>query len=277
MFSPTTAGTAQTTPPLRPPPDQPPPPRTAQRAGAQPYWARQDQARRPPPAPTDKLTALLRALDSEAATLEGQAYADNTKKSVATAQRSYERFCQLTGLWPDPATGAATLDIKRYIALMTRTLKYKTILNYLTMGVRTFHSEHGIPYAPPHDNAEIKTLLKGTRRTLGDAQKQKLPITIDLLEQIYDQLDFSRLTHVSIWAAFTLAFFCLLRKSQITGTSKDGAWKDTHLLQLTDIDIDKEGRMWITLTHTKTIQFRERRLRLPIANILVRAYVRPRH
>ena len=194
-------------------------------------------------------------------------YADSTKKSISTAQKSYEGFCARTGCWPDPDTGISSVDFNRYIVLMARTKKYKTVLNYITMGVRTWHLDQGIPYVPSHARTDVTATLKGLRRIKGDAQNQKLPLTLRLLEEIRTTMDSKKATHLALWAAYLICFFCLLRKGQVTATSKDGALKDTHLLQRTDVLLGHDGRLWIRLVHTKTIQFRERVLYLPVPSV----------
>ena len=173
--------------------------------------------------------ALLRELDLEVDIFQAAQYADSTKKSITTAQKSYEGFCVRTGRWPDPATGISSLDFNRYIVLMARTRKYKTVLNYITMGVRTWHLDHGIPYVPSHDRTDVVATLKGLRRTKGDAQNQKLPLTLRILEEIHTTMDGTKATHMALWAAYLICFFCLLRKGQVTATRARTVLSRTHI------------------------------------------------
>ena len=85
---------------------------------------------------------------------------------------------------------------------------------------------------------------------------RKLPITVDILLAIFKCLDFRLPLHVSMWAVFLVAFFSLLRKSNLVPTTlADVASNSAPHLRLCDHCI-------LHVYKTKTIQFRQRALQI---------------
>lgn len=194
-------------------------------------------------------------------------YAKSTQSTVSTAVRAYTLFCEATGQWPDPRTGITERQLAQFAALLGRTLKYKTVRGYISMGVRVFHQQNGLPYCGT-DSYAVDSVLRGMRRVLGDEQRQVLPITIEILRDMRACLDWADPNSYVFWAMCTVAFFCLLRKGNLTATSRTGAERDTHILRRADVGCDlAAGVATLTLRHTKTIQFKERVLTLVLPQL----------
>ena len=65
----------------------------------------------------------------------------------------------------------------------------------------------------------LQNTLRGIKRTLGLSRRNRLPITLFILESIYKLLTPSHcldIDTVMLWAAFSLAFFGFLRCSELT-------------------------------------------------------------
>jgi hypothetical protein len=77
--------------------------------------------------------------------------------------------------------------ICRYIAFLARSLSYSSIPGYLNI-IRLLHVESGLdnPLSP----YRIKSFLKGVNRRIRRPPKQKLPITVEILKQMYNVLDY---------------------------------------------------------------------------------------
>jgi hypothetical protein len=204
-------------------------------------------------------------LAKEAAILAAAQYADSTNKSISTAMGAYVAWCHCTGEWPDATTGITPAQFTAFLALLGRTLAYNTITNYVSMGVRLFHIRHSLPYIGT-DHPQVRAALAGIRRTKGDAQTQKLPITIEILRKIRNTLDLTQPNEACFWAACLVAFFCLLRKGNLTANSREGAERDTHVLRRSDV-ATTEGATTLKLRHTKTIQFQERVLEVVVPGL----------
>lgn len=255
-------------------------------------------------------------LDEDVLRLARNALAASSQKSADSAERSFGSFLEEYGLHVGTA-GLSDEDLARYIAWLWRKPSigsYDTIKNYVSMGVRRWHQRHGLPWADISDRHFVNSVMQGARRSMGDSEsRQKLPITIDILSSIRQQLNIGKSKDACLMAAFLLSFYCLLRKGNVvsdTATSEArAAAKElkkprpaaaanppkrgkaaaragggqaaaaaaeepprppplvTAVIRRCDISIDAKGDMWVTLRRTKTIQFGERVLILPVPRI----------
>ena len=127
---------------------------------------------------------------------------------------------------------------------------YKTIKVYLA-GIRLAHFERG--YSDPTSNEPLSLMIRGVRRFQGESSHQRLPITINLLRTIKQQLRISNFTLIEqhlLWTAFTTAFYTFLRASEFTSSANDSA-----TLRWSDIQISS-NTLIITLHQSKIYPFR---------------------
>ena len=153
--------------------------------------------------------------------------------------------------------------LMRYVAHLSQHLAPNSIEKYLNI-VRLLHLEYG--YDNPIQNWHVQSTIKGIQKEFGTAVKQKLPITPKILLQMKSLIDVTAPYWISFWAASLVAFYGFLRKSNV--------FYDPHLppsdqkhIQRRDIIYRKPGITFIMLNHTKTIQFKERTLELPMPSI----------
>lgn len=161
------------------------------------------------------------------------------------------------GYPPVPITHSALL---RYTAFLARRLKPQSVSKYLNI-IRLLHLESDLPN-PLEDNWVLQSLLKGIRRAKGQQVNRKLPITPAILLQLRSHLNFQDPLHTVFWAICLLAFFSLLRKSNILPPSAHGFSPDKHLCR-GDFTIQPWG-LCVHIRWSKTIQFKERHLTLPL-------------
>jgi len=206
--------------------------------------------------------SLRESLLAELATYAAARYSDNTNSTISTAVSTYTAFCQVTGQWPDYKTGITPTQMALYICLLARTLQYKTITNYISMGVRIFHLRNGLPWADTSESFLVTSVLGGVRRLKGDETHQKMPITLDMLRRIRATLNLEDHNDLLFFTTCLVAFFCLLRKGNLTATGRDeAAERDTHVARRSDLK--HVGDTWLlVLRHTKTIQYQERELHI---------------
>ena len=116
-------------------------------------------------------------------------------------------------------------QVALYATWLARTLKYSSIVNYLS-GLNYFLKQNG---APPIDYSAfiINTTLKGIRRRLGDAPRQAVPILPGMLRAIFKGLTNS-IGHVAWRAAVLCSFRGLLRKCQVTESESMLRRSDFH-------------------------------------------------
>lgn len=213
------------------------------------------------------MAQLITQLDAQATALQANAYALNSQKSINVALGSMHKFCMATGLWPVHSAGGWTAtDICRFIAWLGGQVgSYDTVQNYLTNGPRIYHMMHNLPWKEKAESFGVTLALRGLKRVKGAGRPgQKLPITPELLLAIRSRLDFTQVNDISLWAACLVAFFGFLRKSNYVSETEKGA-TDPHILRRCDV-FQRQGhqRLWLRLRCTKTIQFQERLLELPL-------------
>ena len=110
---------------------------------------------------------------------------------------------------------------------------------------------------------EVKSLKQAAKRVLAKSPARKLPIiTVDILLAIFKVLDFTYPLHVCMRAVFLVAFFSLLRKSNLVPTSLAEAASDSAY-HLKRCHVYFQHDHCILRVHkTKIIQFHQRALEI---------------
>jgi len=153
--------------------------------------------------------------------------------------------------------------------------KYSTIINYL-FAINVLHWHFG--HVTFQDVFSIKIIIPGLQCILGNAQVQKLSITPGILVRIQPQL--AAPSDSGFWTAMLLEFYMFFRKSNLVPKSGKN-FDPAKTLSRRDIIIRPWGLI-ICVRWSKTIQFRERQLLIPVLQLTkghclcpVQAYERP--
>ena len=140
---------------------------------------------------------------------------------------------------------ASSLTLEYFCAQVSQHISYKTLKVYLS-GIRLAHIEQGLP--DPTDSTSLHLVCRGIRRQQGDHQRIRLPITINLLRLLKQQLRicirYNPVEQRMLWALFTLAFYGFFRASKLLSNLR---WLDLTL---------SSNQMSIILHQSKTDPFR---------------------
>ena len=177
---------------------------------------------------------------------------DATKKTRASVIKNYNAFCLDLGL--DPLV-AAPAQIVLFIAHLSSYCKYNTITSYLS-GVNYMLNSHLVTPID-YQNVLVARAIRGARRLLGDASIQAIPLLPHLLKAMFTFI-YPTLGHTAFWAAALCGFRALLRKAHYT--------KGDAILPRSAFTFHSWG-MVITVKKSKTIQFAERELYVPINRV----------
>lgn len=152
-----------------------------------------------------------------------------------------------------PTTPCSPAQTALYAVWLARTLKYTSVCNYLS-GLNFFLKSEG---ADPIDykNFEVASTLKGIKRERGCHPKQAAPLLPGMLRQIFASLTSSD-GHTAWRAAVLCSFRALLRKCQVTSSESALRRRDFSFLP---------WGMLVRVRRSKTIQFSERMLEIPVA------------
>ena len=144
------------------------------------------------------------------------AYAEGTVKNLRIQWEAYLSFCLYFGLSYLPAD---TNILCLYAQCLCRTFKStQSIRNYLS-GIKTMHYILGYP-TDNINNFLLYLSLKGIARLKPHCVQQALPITPDMLVQMYSFMDFSDPNDLVYWCLFLFAFYLFARKSNLVPTTK---------------------------------------------------------
>ena len=200
-------------------------------------------------------------LDRRVAQFYSATYADSTKRTYASQRNKYITFCTSMGYAPTPAT---TDTICRYVAHLDNTgHKASTIPQYINI-IAIMHKDAGLPN-PIQGNWQIRSLLKGVQRLKGELPDQKLPVDQNILCKIHSCLNPFNSLDMTFWAVCLVAFFSFVRMGNLLLSSASSFDPATHLC-FSDITFTKWGTLLI-LRWSKTIQFRERLLQVPLPKV----------
>ena len=189
------------------------------------------------------------------------AFATGTMSNLRTQWTSFIAFCLYFNLTFLPAS---VNTVCMYIQYLSRSFKsIQSVKNYLN-GVRVLHLYAGFEFNMLQ-LFEVKILLKGLTRLKQHRVKRAAAITPDILLDLFHVMDLDDPLVYACWVAFLMAFFLMLRKSNLVPTSVRTFDLDKHLSRGNILIVD-DGLL-VNITWSKTNQFGARLLQVPIPSI----------
>ena len=168
--------------------------------------------------------------------------APSTRQTYQSGLNAFTKFCSEFGIPPFPAS---SLTLEYFCVHTAQHVSYKTLKVYLS-GIRLAHIERGM--ADPTKSTSLHLVCRGIHRQQGDNQKPRLPITINLLRVLKEQLRastlYTTLEQQMLWALFTVAFYGFFRASELIPNLR---WSHITL---------SSTQVSITLLESKTDPFR---------------------
>ena len=142
-------------------------------------------------------------------------FADSTRKNLAIQRCRYIAFCNRYARKPFPASLDTLCLYAQYLAQTFKSVD--AIQNYI-QGIKTLHSLKGFSTSC-FEHKVLSILLRGLRRSKAHVIKQALPITPALLLDIHKLLKADSVEDCTFWALCLMAFFSVLRKSNLVPNS----------------------------------------------------------
>ncbi len=153
-------------------------------------------------------------LSTRAAQLLHNGLSPSTLRVRKSQWHRYFVFCQSYNLVPLPASAHQLCLFATYLLDVCH-LTSSSIPNYLA-SLKSLHLFHNQP-VPPLSHASVTLTLAGIRRGASRPAKQAAPITLTILHQLVAALSHPHLSGYR--AAYLVAFYGLLRKSNVVPTS----------------------------------------------------------
>ena len=104
--------------------------------------------------------------------------------------------------------------------------------------------------------------MQGIKRRQSHTPNQALPLTPDIMRDMYALLDMSKVRDRALWCSYLITFYCLFRKSNSVPKSLSQVNMRRTLLRR-HIRIS-QNTVYVHCTFSKTIQFGQRDLVIPI-------------
>ena len=190
-----------------------------------------------------------------------QGFATSTRRNLAIQKGKYLAFCKRLSVRPFPASLDTLCLYAQFLGNTFRSVD--AIKNYI-QGVKTLHMLKALPVSQ-FDSQILTLLLRGLRRTKSHVTKQALPITPLILSDLHKHLKLHDIEDRVFWALCLLAFFSVFRKSNLVAASTSTFHSRRQLLRR-DI-IHSQSSLWVRKRWSKTIQFGQRQLVVPVLSI----------
>ena len=194
------------------------------------------------------------------ATTKGESVRESTKKNLITQLNSYQKFCNRFMLQYFPCDNTQLCRFGQYLQRSFQSAE--SVGNYLS-GMRTMLALLGLEM-PEVKDRQMQMFLTGLKRTMQYTVKQAAPITPQLLLQMSKVVNYKDKIETIAWTAVLLGFYMFLRKSNLVPDTMD---KFDQLQQFRRADANLLGpgkAMMFKIRWTKTLQFRQRILRVPV-------------
>ena len=187
------------------------------------------------------------------------AFARGTFSNLRTQFRSYFAFCVYFRRKPLPAN----LDtVCGFAQFLSRSITSNSIRNYLS-GIKMLHILLGYEYNFT-DDLHLQLVLRGIGRMKPHVPRRARPVTPAILSAFHGCMDQSSSLHWTVFACSLVLFFTMARLGSVLPSSE--ATPNKLFLLRKCMNFSREG-MLVTILHTKTIQFGERRLHIPLVRM----------
>ena len=205
---------------------------------------------------------FLESLDIQVLSVKERAFATGTLKNRKTQIKTYLLFALYIGIQP---FSLSVRNLVRYIVFLSRSLKaFSSIRNYID-GLRFYLTVNGFHFDTLYNDIQVQIVIKGLKRILDTNPVHTMPITNNLLLKIYTKLNSSDQFHITLWAAFLLAFYGFLRKSSLLPKSAQSFCKTKHLTRAAFMCT--KNAIIVNVPWTKTLQNGEKPLQIPLLPI----------
>ena len=199
-------------------------------------------------------------LDLAVAETKGHSIKQSTKNNISMQLTAYEKFCEryLLNYFPCDNT-----QLCRFGQHLSETFQSpESVCNYMS-GIGMCLALLGLE-VPDVNDRQMKMFSTGLKRVMAHAVKQAEPVTPQLLIKLSKVVNFTNQVEMVAWTALLLGFYMFLRRSNLVPDTMDSFDKEQQFCR-GDINLlGLEQPMMVEIRWSKTIQFKQRILRLPV-------------
>ena len=196
----------------------------------------------------------------DVATTKGHSVKDTTKKNLLCHLTTYEKFCEKYMINQFPCDNQ---QLCRFGQHLNRTFQSLDSVNNYISGMRTCLALMGLE-VPDTNDKQMKMFCTGLKRSMAHAVQQAEPVTPELLVKLSKVVNYKDVVEIIAWTVLLLGFFMFLRKSNLVPDTMD-MFNSTQQFCRSDVNLlGLDKAMMIEIRWSKTIQFRQKVLRLPV-------------
>ena len=196
----------------------------------------------------------------EVAATKGESVKESTKRNLLTQLEAYQKFCDRYLLAYFPCDNK---QLCRFEQHLRHTFQSPDAINNYLSGVRMILVLLGLEIPDPRDR-QMQMFNVGLKRVMQHTVKQAAPITPAILAKMSKVVNFKDKIEMIAWTAALLGFYMFLRKSNLVPDAMD-KFDALHQFRRADAHFLRLDRaMMFEIRWTKTIQFRQKILRVPV-------------
>lgn len=184
-------------------------------------------------------------------------YTKSSAANVTSAIRQYLYFTNYFGLQQLPAS-VDTLVC--FMEFMARSSGYGH-LKHLYSSVKFLHE--ALNHSFPENNFQLDTTMQGLKRRLANVPFQVLPLNPQVLRRMFAQINLGNPEDRALWASYLVAFYGLLRKSNVVPESTKFDVRKTLVRRNIQVDL-ANNMVYLYIGFGKTNQFGGRDTIIPI-------------
>ena len=201
----------------------------------------------------------LAQLDLDVARTKSYSIKESTKKNILCTLTAYEKFCDRFNL---PYFPCDNIQLCRFGQHLSQTFESPDAVGNYQSGVRTCLALLGLPI-PEVKDRQIQMFTIGLRRVMQHEVKQAAPITPELLVKLSKVVDYKDLVELVSWTGTLLGFYMFLRKSNLVPDTMEDFNPEHQFTR--DVNLTTpDHAMMFEIRWSKTIQFKQKVLRMPI-------------
>lgn len=185
-------------------------------------------------------------------------YVESTVKARAAAVSAFARFCFASRRQFFPTNEFVLADYAAYLA--NHGVKASSIKTYFA-AIAAYQQLNGGPH-PTLNSLRLLLVIKGIKRCQSYTPSSKLPLTPVELMRIKATLNWSSSQDRTFWACLVVGFWSFLRGGNLVQKSAKKFDPAKHL-GASSLSRFDQGFL-LTLNRTKTVQFNERKLVIPL-------------
>ena len=182
--------------------------------------------------------------------------APGTQRNNKCKQQKYLQYCSRAKLLPYPVDETRLV---RYAIYLSFTMQTVDSIKAYCSSVCDEHEMKG--FQPVRRGKRFYKTIRSLRRILKHEVQHAKPITVQMLKKIVWLVDVTDQKQLATWVSLLFGFFLFLRKSNLVLETR--LHDRFHQLSRQDLKIDGD-LLIVTIKWSKTIQFAQRKLQLPL-------------